>query len=53
MRRHRRGRRGRRHHEMDASFMDMLKSAGSAALSAGERMAGDAARREIARRIGE
>jgi len=33
--------------------MDMLKSAGSGLLHAGERVAGDAVRKEIARRIGE
>jgi len=39
--------------EMDASFWDMVKSAGSSALHAGERVAADAAKREIARRLGE
>ena len=38
---------------MDASFWDVVKSVGSSALHAGERVAADAAKREIARRLGE
>jgi len=39
--------------EEDLSFWDTVKSLGSDALHAGERVAADAAKKEIARRLGE